>query len=140
MMKHSMYLLTLCLATTLSAIDNESQNSDTTNVVTVVAQKPGCSKQEIAQAVLAGVAHVAGNVGNIIKDPHNPHNVGGSVTNMISGIINIIAAAIKNRNIDLTDEETIKKDLLIICQPMCEQITDAVVTRMRSAQNSLNCQ
>lgn len=138
-MKHSTNGLLFCLITTLSPICAENQeipsqenNTTTTNTSTATVQKPHCSKQEIAQAVLTGVAHVAGNVGNIIKDPHNPHNVGGSVANMLSGLINIIAAAIKNRTLDLTDEETIKKDLLDMCQPMCDQITDAVVTRAYS--------
>ena len=131
-MKHSTYRLFFCLLITLPVIATEQKNIDATDEINTIAQKPGCSKQEIAQAVLAGVAHVAGNVGNIIKDPHNSQNVGGSIASMIAGIINIVIAAIKNRTLDLNDEEAIRKHLIDFYQPLCEQIADEVVTKARN--------
>jgi len=132
-MKHISFVL-LCALTisTVQAALNPTYaiQNDATQEVNTLAQKPDKPKHsETAQAVLAGVAHVAQNVGNIIKDPHNPHNVGSSVASMISGIINITLAAIKDKSLDLTDEEAVRAHLIDICEPMCEQITDMVVTK-----------
>ena len=135
-MKHVAYRLFFCLLITLPIIAIDPHNTDATDEVNTIAQKPHCSKQEIAQAVLSGVAHVASNVGSIIKDPHNHQNVGGSVASMIAGIINIIAASIKNRTIDFTDEDAVRQHLIDICQPICDQITDAVVTKTRNKENN----
>ena len=123
-MKYIRYSLLACaFLTTASDICREKKPKQ------IDPNKPACSRQEIAQAVLAGTAHVLTNVGNIVQDPHNHNNVGASVANMIAGIINITVATLQNRSIDIDDEEALRQHLMQMYQPLCEHLTEIIITK-----------
>jgi hypothetical protein len=129
-MKYITFLFISCLILNISAQARRPKKKDKaakqSNEISYA--KPGCSKQEIAQAVLAGTATVLANVSNIVKEPRNPQNVTTSVASMIAGIVNITIAALQNRAIDFADETAFKKHLIEVCQPLCERITEIVLS------------
>jgi hypothetical protein len=84
---------------------------------------------EQKQAIVAGAAQVMGGVLTIVQDPHNKHNVGGSVATMLQGIINIIIQKIGNRKINLNDTDAIEEYIDQICQELDEEISEIMRTK-----------
>jgi hypothetical protein len=71
------------------------------------------------EKILAQVAKIISGVFNIARDPHNAHNVGDSVGNMVHGIINITVDAIKNRE----NKKMTRAQLDQLCKEITEEVT-----------------
>lgn len=84
---------------------------------------------EQKQAIVAGAAQVMGGVLTIVQDPHDAHNIGNSVANMLHGLINIIVEKLSHRSIDLNDSCAFNECLTKICQELGEEITETIVTK-----------
>lgn len=85
--------------------------------------------QEQKQAIVSNVAQVMGGVCTIVQDPHNHHNVGLSVANMIHGLMNIIVEKFAQRKIDLRDELAIEECIRELSKNITEEITEIIITR-----------
>jgi hypothetical protein len=90
--------------------------------------KPALTHEQ-KQAIVSNVAQVMGGVCTIVQDPHNHHNVGLSVANMIHGLMSIIVEKLAHRNIDLHDELAIQEYLDTLREDMSEEITQIIITK-----------
>jgi hypothetical protein len=79
---------------------------------------------EQKQAIVAGAAQVMGGVMTIVQDPHNKHNVGSSVANMLHGLINILVEKIGNRTIDLNDNDAVEECINELCKEVGEEFAE----------------
>lgn len=85
--------------------------------------------QEQKQAIVSNVAQVMGGVCTIVQDPHNHHNVGLSVANMIHGLMNIIVEKFAQRNIDIHNEFEIQEYLNELSKDISQEITKMIITK-----------
>ncbi len=84
---------------------------------------------EQKQAIVSNVAQVMGGVCTIVQDPHNHHNIGLSVANMIHGLMSIIVEKFAHRNIDLNDEAALQECLNELHEDITKEITEIIITR-----------
>lgn len=85
--------------------------------------------QEQKQAIVSNVAQVMGGVCTIVQDPHNHHNVGLSVANMIHGLMSIIIEKFAHRKIDLNSEAAIQECFNELHEDITKEITEIIITR-----------
>ena len=85
--------------------------------------------QEQKQVIVSNVAQVMGGVCTIVQDPHNHHNVGLSVANMIHGLMSIIIEKFAHRNIDLNNEIALQECFDELGEDITQEITEIIVTR-----------
>jgi hypothetical protein len=90
--------------------------------------KPALTHEQ-KQAIVSNVAQVMGGVCTIVQDPHNHHNIGLSVANMIHGLMNIIVEKFAHRNIDLNDEVAVQEYLDELRKDMSKEITEIIITK-----------
>lgn len=90
--------------------------------------KPALTHEQ-KQAIVSNVAQVMGGVCTIVQDPHNHHNVGLSVANMIQALVSIIVEKFAQRNINLDDELITEESLSQLSQDITQEITEIIVTR-----------
>lgn len=90
--------------------------------------KPALS-QEQKQAIVSSVAQVMGGICTLIENPHNPHNVGNSVTTMFDGFVKIAIAKMSNKKVAINDIHAIKKYLNQLCQDISREITEIIITK-----------
>jgi len=85
--------------------------------------------QEQKQAIVSNVAQVMGGVCTIVQDPHNHHNVGISVANMIHGLVSIIVEKFAHRHINIDGETATEEYINQLSQDITQEITEIIVTR-----------
>lgn len=85
--------------------------------------------QEQKQAIVSNVAQVMGGVCTIVQDPHNHHNIGLSVANMIHGLMNIIVEKFAQRNIDIHNELETQEYLNELSKDISKEITKMIITK-----------
>jgi hypothetical protein len=90
--------------------------------------RPALSHEQ-KQAIVSNVAQVMGGVCTIVQDPHNHHNVGLSVANMIHGLMSIIIEKFAHRKIDVNSETEILECLNTLSEDITAEITEIIVTR-----------
>lgn len=84
---------------------------------------------EQKQAIVSSVGQVMGGVCAIAQDPHNHHNIGLSIANMIHGLVNIIVEKLAHRTISLDDEMVTEEYLSQLNEDITQEITEIIVTR-----------
>ena len=81
---------------------------------------------EQKQAIVAGAAQVMGGVLTIVQNPHDKHNVGSSVANMLHGLINILVEKIGNRAIDFNDTDAMQACINELCQELGKELAEII--------------
>lgn len=89
-------------------------------------EQPYNSRKE---RIMAHVAKIVSGIFNIARDPHNAHNVGDSVGNMVQGIINITVDAIKDRK----EKKLVRTHLEKACDEVTQEI-NLLLERCKSIQ------
>ena len=85
--------------------------------------------QDQKQAIVSNVAQVMGGVCTIVQDPHNHHNVGLSVANMIHGLVSIIVEKFAQRKIALRHEIITQNELDELSKNITEEITEIIIKK-----------
>ncbi|HEX4068786.1 MAG TPA: hypothetical protein VHX42_01685 [Candidatus Babeliales bacterium] len=85
--------------------------------------------QEQKQAIVSNVAQVMGGVCTIVQDPHNHHNIGLSIANMIHGLMSIIVEKFAHRAIDFDGEQEMQECINELSQNISKEVTDIIITR-----------
>ena len=77
------------------------------------------------ERILGQVAKIVSGILNIARDPHNAHNVGDSVGNMVHGIINVTIDVVQSRK-DNQDKKAMNEQLDEITREINNQVNAAV--------------
>ena len=122
-------LCALLLSTlTIGAVKEE----DATAEINTVAPKPKNSRQN-AKIVLANLANIIGQIGNIIQEPRNAAKVTASVTGMVSSIINLTVNVLENKNNNNNktnyDTKSLRSDLTELYADLTDDITALIVAK-----------
>lgn len=83
---------------------------------------------EQKQAIVSNVAQVMGGVCTIVQDPHNHHNIGLSVANMIHGLMSIIVEKFAQRNIDICGDIS-PEEIAELTENISKEITKIIITK-----------
>jgi hypothetical protein len=85
---------------------------------------------EQKQAIIGGAAEVIGGALAIAQNPHNAHNIGNSIANMLHGLINIIVGRISHKKINLDDKEAFDEYCNELYQEIGEEITNIIKAKI----------
>ena len=84
---------------------------------------------EQKQAIINSAAEVVGGILTIAQNPHNAHNVGNSIANILRGLINIIVERLSHKKINLDDTHAIEECFTELYKEISGEITEIMRTK-----------